>query len=99
MKLTYTTEGRRAFLLDDEGFTVCEVVTIENCGVPAVTAADLVRRVNAAEELLDVLKSVLPLLEASYLDHEGTDTGSEAVIFEGVELVREAIAKAERVTE
>ncbi len=92
MKLTYTTEGRRAFLLDDEGFTVCEVVTIENCGVPAVTAADLVRRVNAAEELREALQDVLhhPHIQA-YLPYAPNDKVMRAAF--------QAIDKAEGVTE
>jgi hypothetical protein len=46
----------------------------------------------SASELLAALKSVLPLLEASYLDHDGTDNGD--VVFSGLEAARAAIAKA-----
>ncbi|CAB4154882.1 hypothetical protein UFOVP653_38 [uncultured Caudovirales phage] len=59
MKLTYATEGRRAFILEDDGATLCEVHTTENCGVPAFIAAELVRKVNAVEALVSALQDVL----------------------------------------
>jgi len=49
----------------------------------------------SAPELLAALEAALPLLEASYHDHnEAGNTLNEAVIFDGVEQARAAIAKA-----
>lgn len=51
------------------------------------------RLIAAAPDLLAALQTAKILLEASYLDHEGTPNGQ--VIFTGLEAAREAIAKAQ----
>lgn len=64
-------------------------------GVVVNTLANVIEEVAREEDrvLLDALKVALPLLHASYLDHEGTDNGK--VVWEGLELVREVVGNAE----
>lgn len=68
------------------GQLVCSVY-----GTAAFSDANA-RLIAASPDMLTALQSVLPLLEASYLDHEGTDNGE--VVFAGLEAARAAIAKA-----
>lgn len=53
---------------------------------PLANAALIAR----APLLMRALRTALPLLEASYLDHDGTENGR--AIFAGLELVREALS-------
>jgi len=61
------------------------------------SANELRRLFYMNKELLKALKKAKPLLEASYLDHEGTSSGD--IVFVGLESVREAIAKAQGETQ
>ena len=92
MKLTYHHEAGRVFLLEEDGTTVCEITTALNHAHPAAIAAELVRRVNAAEELREALQDVLhhPHIQA-YLPYAPNDKVMRAAF--------QAIDKAEGVTE
>lgn len=58
-------------------------------GVPVAAA----RLLESVGEAVAALREAEVLLEASYLDHEGTDNGK--AIFSGLEHVREVLAKLE----
>jgi hypothetical protein len=61
--ITYHTEGQRAFLLEDDGTTVCEIVAPgQNNPVPI--AVELVSRFNGYTELVKALYSVRDVLAA-----------------------------------
>jgi hypothetical protein len=51
------------------------------------------RLIAAAPELLEALVIALPLVEASYLDHEGSANGD--AIFGALEVIKAILAKAE----
>lgn len=75
-----------------ENGTVLYPICTINTGWDKTEDAANARLVAAAPELLEALHDVLPLLEASFLDHEGTPNANP--IFDGLEKVRNAIAKA-----
>lgn len=92
MKMTYDTSGSRAFLLEEDGTTHCEIGTMVGATHAAIVAADLVRRLNAADELLNALQDVLhhPHIQA-YLPYAPNDKVIRAAF--------EAIDKAQGVND
>lgn len=77
-------------LYDDE-INGCEAVDFIGHIVPLIkTCLEEPAPVDRSAILLSALETALPLLEASYLDHDSTPNGK--AVFEGLEQVREAVA-------
>lgn len=90
MKLTYHTEGTRAFLLEEDGTTVCEVLPPLHGTPAAVVASNIVRRWNAAPDLLAALLAFRDAGCAGVQEFHGWHAKYQPAI----ELARAAIAKA-----
>ncbi len=90
-KLQWHTEGRRAFLIEPDGSTYCEIVTLEGACPPATVAQELTHAVHAGVGLLDAIKNLMahPHI-AAYLPYAPHDKVMRAAL--------EAIAKAEGVS-
>lgn len=90
MKLFYDTDTSRtrAFLLEEDGTTVCEVLPPIYSSKAEAVASDLVRGYNAADELLEALKNLMahPHI-AAYLPYAPHDKVMRSAF--------EAIARAE----
>ncbi len=62
--ITYHPEGRRAFLLEDDGTTICEVVVPgQNDAVPV--AAELASAYNLSRKLLETCRGAVLALAAA----------------------------------
>jgi hypothetical protein len=64
MKLHYYTEGARAWIVEPDGTTVCEVLTLHGGEPAASVAAGIVSRLNAIDETVEALKAIRAKVEA-----------------------------------
>jgi hypothetical protein len=86
----FADEGRMR--LEDAGTTLYPICTMVRGWDPAEDDFNA-RLVAAAPAMYAALQEAVTLLEASYLDHEGTDNGR--AVFAGLELCREALSGVE----
>jgi hypothetical protein len=85
--INYHTEGHRAFLVEPDGSTYCEVVTLEGACPPATVAKELAHAVNASAMMLKALQA---FQKASGGDFNGWHKNYE----DAIAIARAAIAKA-----
>ncbi len=66
MKLHYYTEGARAWIVEPDGTTVCEVLTTRGAEPAASVAERIVSRLNAidSDEIVEALKAIRAKVEA-----------------------------------
>ena len=64
MKLHYYTEGARAWIVEPDGTTVCEVLTVRGAEPASSVAAGIVSRLNAIDDTREALKVIRAIVEA-----------------------------------
>jgi hypothetical protein len=64
MKLHYYTVGARAWIVEYDGTTVCEVLTERGAEPASSVAAGIVSRLNAIDDTREALKAIRAKVEA-----------------------------------